>query len=82
MTDNVTVVRYNDKLKQTDEKIQELMERYQRINVTDTSTWSNQPASFVRQLWNMLELSRVITQGLTIEMKAGELLQTGFPGPE
>ncbi|MGM9945288.1 MAG: succinate dehydrogenase flavoprotein subunit, partial [Lysinibacillus sp.] len=33
MTDNVTVVRYNDKLLKTDEKIQELMERYQNINI-------------------------------------------------
>lgn len=63
MTDNVTVVRYNDRLKKTDEKIQELMERYKRINVTDTSRWSNQSATFVRQLWNMLELARVITIG-------------------
>ncbi len=29
MTDNVTVVRDNEKLQETDEKIQELMERYQ-----------------------------------------------------
>ncbi|MFH7456885.1 hypothetical protein, partial [Pseudomonas syringae group genomosp. 7] len=32
MTDNVTVLRYNDKLLKTDEKIQELIERYDRIN--------------------------------------------------
>ncbi|QKG84041.1 succinate dehydrogenase flavoprotein subunit [Kroppenstedtia pulmonis] len=63
MTDNVTVVRYNDRLKKTDEKIQELMERYKRINVTDTSRWSNQPAIFIRHLWNMMELARVITIG-------------------
>ncbi|GEN36481.1 MULTISPECIES: succinate dehydrogenase flavoprotein subunit [Aneurinibacillus] len=63
MTDNVTVVRYNDKLKQTDEKIQELMERYQNININDTSKWSNAGASFTRQLWNMLVLARVITIG-------------------
>ncbi|PTM58189.1 succinate dehydrogenase flavoprotein subunit [Desmospora activa] len=63
MTDNVTVVRYNDRLQKTDEKIQELMERYQRINVGDTARYSNQSASFVRQLWNMLELARVITLG-------------------
>jgi len=63
MTDNVTVVRYNDKLKQTDEKIQELMERYQNININDTSKWSNTGASFTRQLWNMLVLARVITIG-------------------
>jgi succinate dehydrogenase / fumarate reductase, flavoprotein subunit len=63
MTDNVTVVRYNDRLKKTDEKIQELMERYQNINMIDTSKWSNQAAPFTRHLWNMLQLARVITLG-------------------
>lgn len=61
MTDNVTVVRYNDRLKKTDEKIQELMERYKRININDTSKWSNSGAAFTRHLWNMLVLARVIT---------------------
>ena len=42
MTDNVTVVRENDKLLKTDEKIQELMERWENININDTSSWSNQ----------------------------------------
>ncbi|MFC7441482.1 succinate dehydrogenase flavoprotein subunit [Laceyella putida] len=63
MTDNVTVVRHNDRLKKTDEKIQELMERYQNINMIDTSKWSNQAAPFTRHLWNMLQLARVITLG-------------------
>lgn len=63
MTDNVTVVRYNDKLLKTDEKIQELLERYQKININDTSKWSNQGAAFTRQLQNMLQLARVITLG-------------------
>ncbi|OUM84172.1 succinate dehydrogenase flavoprotein subunit, partial [Caldibacillus debilis] len=63
MTDNVTVVRYNDRLLKTDEKIQELLERYKNINVNDTSRWSNQGAMFIRQLKNMLLLARVITLG-------------------
>ncbi|UOR11994.1 succinate dehydrogenase flavoprotein subunit [Halobacillus amylolyticus] len=63
MTDNVTVVRENEKLLKTDEKIVELMERYKRININDTSRWSNQGAMFTRQLWNMLQLARVITHG-------------------
>ncbi|PAD18879.1 succinate dehydrogenase flavoprotein subunit [Shouchella clausii] len=63
MTDNVTVVRYNDKLLKTDEKIQELMERYQNINIHDTAKWSNQGAAFTRQLGGMLNLARVITLG-------------------
>ncbi|MCL6633017.1 MAG: succinate dehydrogenase flavoprotein subunit [Alicyclobacillus herbarius] len=63
MTDNVTVVRYNDRLQKTDEKIQELMERYKRIGMADTSRWENQMAPFTRQLWNMFELARAITLG-------------------
>ncbi|GIM44462.1 succinate dehydrogenase flavoprotein subunit [Collibacillus ludicampi] len=63
MTNNVTVVRYNDKLKKTDEKILELMERYKNIGIADKSRWENQMAPFTRQLWNMLELARVITLG-------------------
>ncbi|MEK3940147.1 MULTISPECIES: succinate dehydrogenase flavoprotein subunit [Bacillus] len=63
MTDNVTVVRYNDKLLKTDQKIEELMERYKQININDTASWSNQGAAFTRQLDNMLQLARVITIG-------------------
>src|SRR5215218_979626 len=35
MTDNVTVVRYNDRLKATDDKILELIDRYQNISIND-----------------------------------------------
>ncbi|MCV9885180.1 succinate dehydrogenase flavoprotein subunit [Metabacillus halosaccharovorans] len=63
MTDNVTVVRHNDKLLKTDEKIQELIERFDNININDTAKWSNQGAAFTRQLKNMLQLSRVVTLG-------------------
>jgi succinate dehydrogenase / fumarate reductase flavoprotein subunit len=63
MTENVTVVRYNNKLQETDVKLQELIERYQNINLIDTTQWSNQSVMFTRQLWNMLQLARVITIG-------------------
>ncbi|MBY8913251.1 succinate dehydrogenase flavoprotein subunit [Bacillus sp. YC2] len=63
MTANVTVVRHNDKLLKTDDKIQELMERYKKININDTTKWSNQGAMFTRQFSNMLQLARVITLG-------------------
>src|SRR5690625_503450 len=63
MTDNVTVVRENDRLLKTDEKLQELLERWENISVTDTSRWSNQGVMFTRQLKNMIHLARVITQG-------------------
>jgi succinate dehydrogenase / fumarate reductase flavoprotein subunit len=80
MTDNVTVVRYNDRLKKTDEKIQELMERYKNINVNDTNKWSNQGAPFIRQLWNMLHLARVITLGaLNRDESRGAHYKPDFP---
>lgn len=63
MTENVTVVRYNDRLLKTDEKIQELMERYKKINMNDVAKWSNQVTTFTRQLGGMLDLARVITIG-------------------
>lgn len=63
MTANVTVVRHNDKLLETDKKIVELMRRYNDIDMEDTATWSNQAVFFTRQLWNMLVLARVMTIG-------------------
>jgi succinate dehydrogenase / fumarate reductase, flavoprotein subunit len=63
MTDNVTVVRYNDRLKATDDKILELIDRYQKISINDSNLWATQAVPHARQLWNMLQLARVITLG-------------------
>ncbi len=61
MTNNMTVVRYNDKLQQTVDKIKELKQRYTKININDTANWNNSGAAFTRQLWNMLELAESMT---------------------
>jgi succinate dehydrogenase / fumarate reductase flavoprotein subunit len=63
MTDNVTVVRYNDKLKDTDEKLLELIDRYQHISLNDSNMWATHALPHARQLYNMLQLARVITLG-------------------
>jgi succinate dehydrogenase / fumarate reductase flavoprotein subunit len=63
MTENVTVVRHNDKLKKTDAKLLELKDRFAKIGLADKGKWANQEVLFVRQLWNMLELARPITLG-------------------
>src|SRR5687767_1205465 len=63
MTDNVTVVRYNDRLKATDEKLLELRERFQKISINDSNLWATQAVPHARQLWNMMQLARVITLG-------------------
>jgi succinate dehydrogenase / fumarate reductase, flavoprotein subunit len=63
MTDNVTVVRYNDKLKATDNKLLELMDRFKRISINDSNLWATMALPHARHLDNMLELARVITLG-------------------
>jgi succinate dehydrogenase / fumarate reductase flavoprotein subunit len=63
MTDNVTVIRYNDRLKATDEKLLELMDRYKRISINDSNLWATMALPHARHLDNMLELARVITLG-------------------
>jgi succinate dehydrogenase / fumarate reductase flavoprotein subunit len=63
MTDNVTVIRYNERLKATDEKLLELMDRYKRISINDSNLWATMALPHARHLANMLELARVITLG-------------------
>lgn len=63
MTENVTVVRENKKLKTTYEKLHEFSERYRNINIEDTAKWGNISAAFVRQLEGMINLAKVITLG-------------------
>jgi succinate dehydrogenase / fumarate reductase, flavoprotein subunit len=63
MTKNVTVIRYNKAIMETDAKICELLNRYRKINLSDKSMWANTSVAFTRQLYNMLQLARVIAQG-------------------
>jgi succinate dehydrogenase / fumarate reductase, flavoprotein subunit len=63
MTKDCTVIRYNKNLQQTDAKLVELIERFQNVNLSDHSMWANTSFVFTRQLYNMLQLSRVIAQG-------------------
>jgi len=63
MTAHVTVVRYNDKIREALARIDELAERYQRAPLADRGMWTNQNLSFVRALGDMLVLARVIAQG-------------------
>lgn len=80
MFENVTVVRYNERLKKTDEKLQELMERWKKIGIDDTTNRSNKTVTFVRQLWNMLQLARVITLGALLRNESrGAHYKPEFP---
>ncbi|MGB2887520.1 MAG: succinate dehydrogenase flavoprotein subunit [Candidatus Acidiferrales bacterium] len=63
MTENVTVIRYNDKLKKTLGKVDELRDRYEHINLSDRTQWSNQTLQFCRELHDMLILAKAVTEG-------------------
>lgn len=63
MTRYCTVIRVQDKLERTEAKVVELMERWPRIQLPDTGKWMNQSAVFSRQLWDMMELARVMVRG-------------------
>lgn len=63
LVNNVTVVRTNENLQKTDEKLQELLERWNHIGTDDRTVWENRTAPFIRQLRNMMELARAITLG-------------------
>jgi succinate dehydrogenase / fumarate reductase flavoprotein subunit len=63
MTKNVTVIRYNKNLQETDAEVCKLLERFRHINLSDRTQWANTSVVFARQLYNMLQLGRVIAQG-------------------
>ena len=80
MTRNCTVIRYNKNLQQTDAKLVELLERFNRINLSDKSQWANTSFAFTRQLYNMLQLSRVIAQGAALRNESrGAHYKPEFP---
>lgn len=80
MRDNVTVIRYNDRLRATDAKILELTERYKKLGVYDKSGNVNQGLVFARELYNMLVLSRAITLGaLARDESRGAHYKPDFP---
>jgi succinate dehydrogenase / fumarate reductase flavoprotein subunit len=63
MTRNVTIVRHNAALQETDQKLQELQQRWEKCSALDASGWANSAVMFLNQLHNMLVLARVITLG-------------------
>ena len=80
MTEHATVIRYNKGLKQADEKIVELLDRFKKVNLSDRSQWANTSFAFARQLKNMLELSRTITLGALLRDESrGAHYKPDFP---
>jgi succinate dehydrogenase / fumarate reductase flavoprotein subunit len=80
MTKHATVIRYNKGLEEADNKILELMDRYKKVNLSDRSQWANTSFAFARQLYNMLELSRVVVGGAILRDESrGAHYKPDFP---
>jgi succinate dehydrogenase / fumarate reductase, flavoprotein subunit len=80
MTKNCTVIRYNKNLQQTDAELCKLLERFRHINLSDRTQWANTSVVFARQLYNMLQLARVIAQGAAMRDESrGAHYKPDFP---
>jgi succinate dehydrogenase / fumarate reductase flavoprotein subunit len=80
MTKDCTVIRYNKNLQQTDAKLVEMLERFRKVNLSDRTQWANTSVVFTRQLYNMLQLSRVIAQGARLRDESrGAHYKPDFP---
>jgi succinate dehydrogenase / fumarate reductase flavoprotein subunit len=80
MTKHATIIRYNAGLDEADAKIVELLDRYKNVNLSDKSQWANTSFAFTRQLYNMLQLGRVIVQGARLRDESrGAHYKPDFP---
>lgn len=63
MIKTCTIVRNNEALKQTIDTLDNMSERWKNCNSLDTGHARNQSVLFINQLWNMIELAKVIAKG-------------------
>lgn len=80
MTENVTVVRYNDRLKATLERCEDWKRRYKNVKLSDTGMWTNQNLSFTRALGDMIKYAETIIRGaLARDESRGAHYKPDFP---
>ena len=80
MTENCTVVRYNDKLQKTLNESETWKERYKKVKLSDTSLWSNQSLSFTRALGDMILQAQAILKGAILRDESrGAHYKPDFP---
>lgn len=80
MMENCTIIRENPRLKETEGRLLELMERYQKIGSFDAGSFSNQNLLFSYELWNMLVLARLICRcALLRDESRGAHYKPDFP---
>ncbi|MEQ8769787.1 MAG: succinate dehydrogenase flavoprotein subunit [Phycisphaerales bacterium] len=79
MTAASTVVKSGPRLEQCLNKLDELRNRFSKITLSDTATWTNQSLSFTRATGDMLILAEAIAKaGLLREESRGSHYRTDF----
>ncbi len=63
MISNVLIVRENEKLEKTLDAIEEIETRWKNVVCLDTQKWTNPVPSYINQLYNMIQLSKIIAKG-------------------
>jgi succinate dehydrogenase / fumarate reductase, flavoprotein subunit len=80
MTENVTVVRYNDRLQKTLDACEGWKERYKRVKLSDTGMWTNQNLSFTRALGDMIKYAEALIRGALLRDESrGAHYKPDFP---
>lgn len=80
MNRNVTIVRFNKDLEETDAKLREYQERWKDIDVSDTARTWNSSVLFTKQMRDMLHLARCITvAALARDESRGAHYKPDFP---
>jgi succinate dehydrogenase / fumarate reductase flavoprotein subunit len=80
MTENCTVVRYNDRLQKTLDQCQSWKERYKNVRLSDTGMWTNQNLSFTRALRDMILLAEAMLKGALLRNESrGAHYKPEFP---
>ncbi len=80
MTAASTVVKTGPRLEQAIDKIDELMTRFDRVELGDAASWTNQSLSFTRATGDMLKIADAILRaGLLREESRGAHYRKDFP---
>jgi succinate dehydrogenase / fumarate reductase flavoprotein subunit len=80
MTDNCTVVRYNERLEATLARCHEWKERYRKVKLSDTGMWTNQNLSFARAVRDMILMSEAVLKGALLRNESrGAHYKPEFP---
>ena len=80
MTAACTVVKNEARLKQCLAKIEELKDRFRRVSIQDSATWTNQTLGYTRSVGDMLTVAEAIAKGSYARKESrGAHYRTDYP---